>query len=294
MPQNVSSAELAERLIDAVMAQRLAPGTRLSEQQLADLFGVSRTIVREALTRLTVRGVVEVNSRRGWFVVQPSPNDAREAFEARRVIETGLLLEASPGLTAAGLRTLRAHLARERRAIASDDAAQRSWLLGDFHVCLAECLGNHLLADILRDLTTRTHLSSMLYQSSHEARHSCDEHAQIVAALEAGETQDAVRLMREHLQHIADELLIAAPADPLDSMRSTLAPVEAAVARRRQAGAARNLNVTPATTRGTRSSTPASATPAKSAVPPKTLKSAQALKPAASSKLLKPLIKPLT
>ena len=239
MPQNVSSAELAERLIDAVMAQRLTPGTRLSEQQLADLFGVSRTIVREALTRLAVRGVVEVNSRRGWFVVQPSPNDAREAFEARRVIETGLLLEASHGLTPAGLRTLRAHLARERRAIASGDAAQRSWLLGDFHVCLAECLGNHLLADILRDLTTRTQLIAMLYQSSHEASHSCDEHAQIVAALEAGEIQDAVRLMREHLQHIADELQIAAPPDPLDSMRSTLAPVEAAVTRRRQAGADR-------------------------------------------------------
>lgn len=235
MPQNVSSIELAERLIDAVMAQRLAPGTRLSEQQLADLFGVSRTIVREALTRLAVRGVVEVNSRRGWFVVQPSPDDVREAFEARRVIETGLLMEAAHAMTPAGLRQLRAHLARERKAIAQEDAAQRSWLLGDFHVCLAQCLGNHLLADILRDLTTRTQLISMLYQSSHEASHSCDEHTAIVAALEAGHIAEAVRLMREHLQHIADELRIAVPPDPLDAIRSTLAPVEAAVSRRRSA-----------------------------------------------------------
>lgn len=246
MPQNVSSAELAERLIDAVMAQRLAPGTRLSEQQLADLFGVSRTIVREALTRLAVRGVVEVNSRRGWFVVQPSPNDAREAFEARRVIETGLLLEAAHTLTPAGLRKLRAHLARERRAIDQQDAAQRSWLLGDFHVCLAECLGNQLLAEILRDLTTRTQLISMLYQSSHEASHSCDEHGQIVAALESGQIQEAVRLMREHLQHIADELTIAAPTDPLEAIRHTLAPVPAAV-RRRQADRAELGKTRPAT-----------------------------------------------
>jgi DNA-binding GntR family transcriptional regulator len=289
MPQNVSSAELAERLIDAVLAQRLTPGTRLSEQQLADLFGVSRTIVREALTRLSVRGVVEVNSRRGWFVVQPSPNDAREAFEARRVIETGLLLEASHGLTAAGLRTLHAHLARERRAIAGDDAAQRSWLLGDFHVCLAECLGNHLLADILRDLTTRTHLISMLYQSSHEAQHSCAEHEQIVAALEAGATQDAVRLMREHLQHIADELLIAAPPDPLDSMRSTLAPIEAAVTRRRQAGTARGLAPAPAKARRPAGAAPAAATRAKSALPSKMLNTTQSLKPAASGKSPKPV-----
>jgi DNA-binding GntR family transcriptional regulator len=235
MPQNVSSAELAERLIDAVMAGRLAPGTRLGEQQLADLFEVSRTIVREALTRLTVRGVVEVNARRGWFVVKPSPNDAREAFEARRVIETGLLLEAAHALTPASLRKLRAHLARERKAIDAQDAAQRSWLLGDFHVCLAECLGNGRLADILRDLTTRTQLISMLYQSGHEASHSCDEHVAIVDALARGEIDTAVLLMREHLQHIANELRIAAPADPLDAMRNSLAPVAAAVSRRQQA-----------------------------------------------------------
>ena len=236
MPQTVSSAELAERLIDAVMAGRLAPGTRLGEQQLADLFEVSRTIVREALTRLTVRGVVEVNARRGWFVVTPSPNDAREAFEARRVIETGLLLEAAHALTPANLRKLRSHLSRERHAIDTEDAAQRSWLLGDFHVCLAECLGNGHLADILRDLTTRTQLISMLYQSSHEASHSCDEHVEIVDALERGDIDGAVRLMREHLQHIASELQLAAPTDPLDAMRNTLAPVPAAVSRRRQAG----------------------------------------------------------
>jgi DNA-binding GntR family transcriptional regulator len=235
MPQNVSSAELAERLIDAVMAGRLTPGTRLGEQQLADLFEVSRTIVREALTRLSVRGVVEVNARRGWFVVTPSPNDVREAFEARRVIEVGLLLEAAHALTPADLARLRQHLARERSAIDNQDAAQRSWLLGDFHVCLAECLGNGHLAEILRDLTTRTQLISMLYQSRHEASHSCDEHVAIVDALERGDTDTAVRLMRAHLHHIADELQLATPNDPLAAMRTTLAPVPAAVSRRKQA-----------------------------------------------------------
>ena len=56
-----------------------------------DLFGVSRTLVREAMARLSARGMVEVNARRGWFVVQPSLDEAREAFGARMALETGLL-----------------------------------------------------------------------------------------------------------------------------------------------------------------------------------------------------------
>jgi hypothetical protein len=81
----------AERIMEAVMARKLAPGARLGEQQLAMLFDCSRTIVREALTRLAARGIVTVSARRGWYVVEPSQDEAREAFEARRVIETGLI-----------------------------------------------------------------------------------------------------------------------------------------------------------------------------------------------------------
>ena len=83
--------DISNRIMEAVMAQKLAPGSRLGEQQLAMLFDCSRTIVREALTRLSTRGIVTVSARRGWYVVEPSEHEAREAFEARRVIELGLL-----------------------------------------------------------------------------------------------------------------------------------------------------------------------------------------------------------
>ena len=62
-----TSADISERIMEAVMAQKLAPGSRLGEQQLAMLFDCSRTIVREALTRLAARGIVTVSSRRGWL-----------------------------------------------------------------------------------------------------------------------------------------------------------------------------------------------------------------------------------
>src|SRR6185436_18439610 len=93
------------------------------------------------------------------------------------------------------VRRLRTHVAEESRAVEGADAATRAFLLADFHVCLAESLGHRLLADMLRDLTARTTLVATLYQSRHDAGVSCDDHARIVAALEAGDTALAETLM---------------------------------------------------------------------------------------------------
>lgn len=219
----VSSTDISNRVIEAVMAQKLPPGTRLGEQQLAMLFDCSRTIVREALTRLAARGIVTVSARRGWYLIEPSQAEAREAFEARRVIELGLIR----GLGApdkAALKRLKAHLAQERAALRGSDVGTRSFLLGDFHVCLAECLGNGLLADTLRDLTARTTLIAMLYQSSHDAAQSCEDHARIVAALEQGDTALAERLMSEHIGTVQAHLRLPANTDPLAQLRDALSP----------------------------------------------------------------------
>ena len=85
----VSPTNIAERVVEAILAQKLAPGERLGEQALAENFGVSRTMVREALMQLQARGFVEVQSRRGWYVVEPSADEARDAFAARRIVEAG-------------------------------------------------------------------------------------------------------------------------------------------------------------------------------------------------------------
>ena len=219
---------IADRIVDAILAGRLAPGQRLGEQALADLFGCSRTLVREAMARLSARGMVEVNARRGWFVVQPSLDEAREAFGARLALETGLLHGLDGPLPKAAIRQLKDHVAREQAAIRAADAGERSWLLGDFHVCLAECAGNGLLADILKDLTARTTLIATLYQSTHAASESCAEHAQIVAALEAGDQPRAIALLRAHIGSVAQHLGQDATADdPLAPLRAALSPLQA-------------------------------------------------------------------
>ena len=220
-----TASDISSRIIDAVMAQKLAPGARLGEQQLAMLFDCSRTIVREALTRLAARGIVTVSARRGWYVIEPSQEEAREAVEARRAIEMGLI-RCTTDVSKTAIKQLKNHLTREKAAVKGSDVGLRSFLLGDFHVCLAECLGNSLLADTLRDFTARTTLIAMLYQSSHDAAESCEEHVRIVQALEQGDLVLAEQLMQSHIGTVQAALrLQAVGGDPLAQLRSALSPL---------------------------------------------------------------------
>jgi len=225
---DISPTTIAERVVESILAQKLSPGERLGEQAMADLFGVSRTMVREALMQLQARGFVQVQPKRGWFVVQPTAEEARDAFAARRIVETGILADSNgEGRPLAQvIQHLHNHLAQERQAINGADAATRAFLLADFHVCLAEQMGHRLLCDVLRDLTARTTLAATLYQSRHDADQSCAEHAAIVAALARGDMEAARTLMLEHIGHVEQALQTELPTvDALGGLRTSLAPV---------------------------------------------------------------------
>lgn len=196
---------IAQQVVQSILARKLQPGERLGEQALSDLFGVSRTLVREALMQLQARGFVQVHPRRGWFVVEPSVSEAHDAFAARRVIETGLLQETGRPLQQA-IYQLRKHIAQEKAALERADPATRAFLLADFHVCLAQSMGHETLSQILRDLTARTTLAASLYQSQHDANLSCKQHEEIVEALEKGNYKHAQELMCAHLNEVEQSL----------------------------------------------------------------------------------------
>jgi len=225
-----TQSDIAQRVVESILAQKLKPGERLGEQELADLFGVSRTLVREALMQLQARGFVEVRSRKGWYVMEPSEQDARDAFAARRAVEGGMLRQCEGKPLQSVIRTLKQHIRDEEQAMDGADAATRAFVLADFHVCLAICLGHRVLADMLRDLTARTTLAATLYQSSHDARESCADHARIVDALAAGDLALAESLMLAHIGTVEAALgpSIAGQADARERLRATLAPLASA------------------------------------------------------------------
>jgi len=219
MDQN--SLKIDRAIVDAILAGRLRPGARLGEQALAGVFGVSRTVVREALIRLETRGLVHVSPRRGWFVIEPSLDDVLAAFQARRAIETGIILTTTV-FTPDAIAAMREHIASERAAILTDDVAHRSFLLADFHVCMVESLGNPILADILRDLTARTVLIASLYQSKQDATRATDEHEQLADLLARGQFEAAARLMISHIDYVESSLAKQIDRDPLVDLRVAL------------------------------------------------------------------------
>lgn len=217
---NIDSTILA-----SILGARIRPGTRLSENQLSALFRVSRTRVREAMMRLEARGIVTVSPRRGWYVVEPSAEEAMTVYAARRAIETGLL-RGMKVLPEEGRRLLSAHLEEEKAAMAAGDRQRLTCLMGDFHIRIAEIAGNPILIDILRDLTARTILISMLYQSEFHAAQSHEGHCRIFEAMAAGDFERAAVLSVEHLDEVEAGLDLTAKPDPLSELRRSLLPSE--------------------------------------------------------------------
>lgn len=218
----VSAEHIADNLVKAIVEQRLTPGTRLGEEELSAVFGVSRTVVRQALTQLGSQGIVSVKPRKGWFVVEPSEDEVREVFAARRIIEGALVREFIQAASPAQMKGLRKHLHQQHCAVTGQDVARRTHLLADFHVQIPEMLGNRHMVRIIRDLTMRTNLVSMLYQSRQEASHSADEHDAILIAIESRNADRAAQLMAEHLRSVEAGLRQRKSRDPIQLLQETL------------------------------------------------------------------------
>jgi DNA-binding GntR family transcriptional regulator len=201
-----STQRIVDGITAAVIERRLMPGTKLAEQQIADIYKVSRTVVRQALNQLSRDHLVTLEPARGAFVAQPSVQEARQVFEVRRMVETAMIRQLCARITDVQVAELRAHLVAERDAIARTDVSGRTSLLADFHIVLARMLGNEVLAGILGDLLSRCSLIALMYQSSHSAEHSQEEHVDIVDALEKRDARAAARLLDSHLAHVERNL----------------------------------------------------------------------------------------
>lgn len=195
-----SGEQVYQQIAAALMEQRLAPGTKLGEEQLGEIFGVSRPVVRWALMRLAHEALVELRPHRGAFVASPTPQQAREVFEARAILEEAIVRRCAAGAARADLPRLEHHLKLERRASAQGARARWIRLSGEFHILLAEIAGNQPMTRFLEDLVAQTSLIIGLYGNPADSLCCEDEHARIVKAIEAGQADEAVDLMLRHLK----------------------------------------------------------------------------------------------
>jgi DNA-binding GntR family transcriptional regulator len=197
-----SSASIADDIAAAIAARKLPPGTKLREEALSRVYSVSRTKVRAALLILSKDKLINIVPDKGAFVSQPTEAEARDVFAARRIIEAALAAEFVARARPADYARLEKHIRSERAAVSKKDSKVRSQLLGDFHVLLAQVVGNQVLTEILQELVARSSLITMLYQSVRDAACSSDEHVAFLKAARAGDSQSAVALMLAHLDHV--------------------------------------------------------------------------------------------
>jgi DNA-binding GntR family transcriptional regulator len=208
--------EIYEKIYVAVLEHRLHPGTKLVEERLAEIFGVSRARIREVLARLAHEQIVEIYPQRGAYVAKPSIEQALDVFEARRLIEPAVLRRLIETLTPEKLERLRRHQELEVDARRRDDKRAVVRLSGEFHSLAAELAGNSALARTMRELSALTCLMIFLYDAPTTTSCRPDEHSLIIDAIAKRDPVRAEKLMLEHLEHIEGSMKLESATEEVD------------------------------------------------------------------------------
>lgn len=186
-------------IANAIFEQRLPSGTKLPEDSLGDIFSVSRTVVRKVLFRLASEKLVDIRPNRGAMVASPSVEEARDVFQARRVVEAASVEVAMARMTSEQHERL-ARLVEKDHA-AHQDQARRNWIRysGAFHLEIAEIAGNQVLKTFLKELIGRTSLIIGLYEPMQHTVCTYDEHTELLEALTGTDIPAGVTAMVDHL-----------------------------------------------------------------------------------------------
>ena len=209
----------------AILERRLAPGTKLQEVPLGAFFGVSRTIVRQALRRLAHEGIVLLRDRRVAVVARPSTQEVTDMFAARRAIEAAVVEHVVARITREEIAALRRLVRSEEAAYHRGERAEGLKLSLAFHETLGRLCGNPVLVRYLNELVLQTSLAVALYEQPDRV-HAHADHLDLLDAIARHDAKRAVRRMILHLNDLERDLHVHAPppAPSLESIFGTPRP----------------------------------------------------------------------
>lgn len=216
------SASVAEALATAIHEHRLSPGQKLSEDEVGEIFGVSRTIVRAALQGLAHEQLLTIEPNRGAFVAKPTIREAREVFEARSLLEPRTAHSAATRATAADIRALRRHVDEEHAALDAGETGRALRLSGQFHNEIARIADQTTIASFIAQLISRSSLIIALYWRRRNAICESHAHDELVRALERNDPKLAEDLMKSHLLDLVSNLDLNDRASQPLSLREAL------------------------------------------------------------------------
>ena len=207
-----SDQAIYKRIVESVLDHRLSPGTRLTEDKLCSIFGVSRTRIKPILVRLANEKIITLTHNRGAAVAKPTQQESIEVFETRRLIEPVLLKRFMARAQAADIAHLSNIIAQDRQAQEQGDMHKAIGLTGEFHLYIADHAGHDTLSRLMHELVPRTCLILMAWGSKDKvlrrehAACGCQEHRQLLDAIRLRDATMAEQLMESHLLTVESQL----------------------------------------------------------------------------------------
>ncbi|WP_395773379.1 GntR family transcriptional regulator [Agrobacterium pusense] len=210
-PAGLTDVEVVvfKKLLDAVAERRLAPGMRLLEEELVEIFNVSRERIRRILLVLSQNGIIRLEPHKSAYVAFPDAAERRDIFESRVLIESHIvkaLCQLNPARRKKVVAELRGHIEKEQSSMDAADRALQIRLSGDFHLKMAVFAGNNVLLKVLHDILVKSSLSLAAHAHQHDLSCSINEHTPLLDAIERGDVDAAQALLIAHLGTIAEDI----------------------------------------------------------------------------------------
>ncbi len=218
----MTAEDVALDLERAIHEHRLIPGSKLGEDEIGEVYGVSRTVVRAALQALAHRRLVELKRNRGAFVAQPTVREAREVFEARALLEPRTARSAAVRMTDADIVALQAHIDAEHAALHAGDNGRALYLSGQFHIEVARIADQSTIEAFITELIARSSLIIALYWQRRAALCESNAHHALMTAFAARDGDRAEELMKSHLLDLVSSLDLSSKASQPQSLREAL------------------------------------------------------------------------
>lgn len=219
---NTRATQIADNLTTAIHEHRLSPGMKLVEDEVGEIFGASRTIVRQALQMMAHAQLVVIAPNRGAFVAKPSVRDAREVFEARALLEPRTAHSAALRAKPRDIERLKHHIKEEHDALERGEDGRALMLSGNFHLEIARIADQDTIASFIAQLIARSSLVIALYWRQRKAMCESHAHDALVAAFETNNALLAEELMKGHLVDLLSLLDLHDDSEPPKTLREAL------------------------------------------------------------------------
>ena len=220
--KTVTAEEISAQLSEAVHEHRLKPGVKLREDEVGEVFGVSRTIVRQALRNMAFGGLLTIEKNRGAYVSKPTLREAHEVFQARALLEPSTARAAAERTTSADILRLQQHIEDEHQALDRGQLGLALKLSGDFHLEIARIADQQTIEHFLKQLISRSSLVIALYWKRRNALCENNTHNSLVEALRDNDGNAAEDLMTGHLLDIYSQLDLREHKEEAISLKDAL------------------------------------------------------------------------